>query len=247
MLFSRIFAVSLFFSLLGAVHAETVQSGWIMKNTRAQTRFYVKKGEKPGPTVVIIGGVHGDEAASYLAARELVKWRVESGTLVLVPDGNPPAIRAKKRFVGRNMNALFPGKAKGDLNERLAAQLWNLMRESKPDLVLTLHESRDFYANNPKRYGQTFTYDFHEFDEQFGAVADVLNREIGPKKHHFLLKVEPFETCPTFLAWKWLRAPATSIETSKTLPLATRINYQLKACRAFFDAFGLKISPEAKS
>lgn len=200
-----------------------------------------------GPTVVIIGGVHGDEAAGFLAARELVKWRVEAGTLVLVPDGNPPAIRAKKRFVGRNMNALFPGKANGDGNERLAFALWNLTRDAKPDLVLTLHESRDFYANDPKRYGQTFTYDFHELDEQFGAVAEVVNRKIGPKQHKFLLKVEPFATCPTFLAWKWLRVPATSIETSKKLPLKTRIGYQLAACRAFFDVFGLKISPALKS
>ena len=247
MFWLRILAASLLFSLAVSARAETVQSGFLMRNTPAQTRFWIKKGDLEGPTVVIIGGVHGDEPAGYLAARELANWTVESGTLVLVSDGNVPAIKAKKRFVGRNMNRLFPGKRNGDLNEQLAYELWNLTRDAQPDLVLTLHESRDFYANNPARYGQTFTYDFPELDEQFGRVAEVVNAQIGVKKHRFLLKVDAFPTCPTYCAWKWLRAPATSVETSKTLPLKTRIGYQLAACRAFFDVYGLKISPKTKS
>jgi hypothetical protein len=55
----------------------------------------------------------------------------------------------------------------------------------------------------------------------------------------FLQFVDPFPTCPTYVAWKYLRVPAASIETARPLTLSTRINYQLAAVRGFFDEFGL--------
>lgn len=212
-----------------------------MRQTRYQTPYFVKTGAKPGPTIVVVGGVHGDEPAGFLAARALRRWKVETGTLVLVPDAHIEAIRRRKRGFPRNMNALFPGKANGDSMERLAFEIWNLIKSSKPDLLLTLHESRDFYARNRNRYGQTFTFDFPELQPRFERVAQ--NVFVDERAHRFLMKVEPFPTCPTFCAWKYLRVPATSIETSKTLPLATRVKYQLGACRAFFAEFGLDATP----
>ena len=238
--------IGLFFCVFAALfpaRAETVSDGFVMKNTRYQTPYWVKKGAQNGPTVVVIGGVHGDEPASFLAARQMRNWRVEKGTLVLMPDAHIEAIRHAKRGYPRNMNALFPGKANGDAMERLAFQIWGVIRDSKPDLVLTLHESRDFYVNNLKRYGQTFTFDFEELRPQFGRVAQRLNARIPVKKNHFLLKVEAFKTCPTYCAWRYLRVPATSIETSKTLPLALRIQLQKQATLAFLEDVGLQIAP----
>jgi predicted deacylase len=84
-----------------------MQSGLLMAGTRYQTAYFIKTGEQPGPTIVVIGGLHGDEPAGYLAARELKKWKILSGKLVLVPDSNIEAIRRNVRFYGRNMNRLF--------------------------------------------------------------------------------------------------------------------------------------------
>jgi hypothetical protein len=223
-----------------SARAETLQTGVLRAGTRHQTPYFIKTGAEIGPTVVVIGGLHGDETAGYLAARELRKWTVTRGKLVIVPDANRVAVEANKRFVERNMNRLLPGKPNGDAMERLAFELWDLMKRSKPDLVLTLHESRGFHADDPKRYGQTFTYDFPELSPRFKRVAARVNREIAPPKHRFLQFVDPFPTCPTYLAWKWLKAPATSIETAKPLPLALRIQYQLAALRGFFAEWGLE-------
>lgn len=223
-----------------AARAETLQGGVLMAGTRHQTPYFIKTGEETGPTIVIIGGLHGDEPAGYLAARELRKWTVTRGKLVIVPDANRVAIEAKRRFVGRNMNRLFPGKKNGDAMEKLAFEIWQLTKNSKPDLVLTLHESRGFHADDAKRYGQTFTYDFPELTPRFERVAARVNAGIVPRKNQFLQFVDPFPTCPTYVAWKYLRAPATSIETAKPLPLATRIGYQLAALRGFFVEWGLE-------
>lgn len=210
-----------------------------MAGTSAQTPYFVKSGEEKGPTIVVIGGLHGDEPAGYLAARELKKWTITRGQLVLVPDANALAIKRNARFVGRNMNRLFPGQPKGDAMQRLAAQIWDLIKRSKPDLVLTLHESRGFHSVEPSRYGQTFTYDFPVLSPRFGKVLARVNAGLTVPKHRFSLFVAPFPTCPTYVTTKYLRVPATSIETAKPLPLATRVSYQLAALRAFFDEFGL--------
>ena len=212
-----------------------------MPGTRFQTSYFVKTGAAPGPTIVVVGGVHGDEVAGYLAARQLKKWTVENGTLVVISDANVPAIKANRRFVGRNMNALFPGAKTGDGNQQLAAAIWDLIKQSKPDLLLTLHESRGFYVENRARYGQTFTFDFPTYAPEFGRVADALNQNIAPGRERFSLKIEAFATCPTFCATKYLGIPATSIETARPLPLSRRIDYQLRALRAFFAAWQLGV------
>jgi hypothetical protein len=126
--------------------------------------------------------------------------------------------------------------------QQVAYALWKLTRNSKPQLVLTLHESCDFHADNATRYGQTFTYDFPELTPQFDAVANRVNAKIATRHNHFLQFVKPFPTCPTYVTWKYLHVPATSIETAKPLPLPNRISYQLAALRGFFDTFGLKYS-----
>ena len=238
------FLGAIFFAPLGpTAHAQNQTSGLILPGTIYQTPYYVKTGAQPGPTIIVMGGLHGDETAGYLAARQLRSWKVESGTLVLVPDANVPAIQADRRFVGRNMNALFPGKKDGDGNQRLAYALWQLIKNSKPDLLLTLHESRGFYAENRARYGQTFTFDLPPDRARFARVASAVNTEIAPGREQFRLKMEAFPTCPTYCATKYLGAAATSIETARPLPLARRVDYQLRALSAFFAEWQMQIAP----
>lgn len=221
--------------------AEAMTQSVLSAGTPFQTSCFTLRGDAPGPTIVVIGGMHGDEAAGYLAARQLVKWRITRGTLIVVPDGNPPAIKRRIRQWNGNLNRSFPGNPNATPGSlpHAAAELWKVVADNKPALFLTLHESRDFHANNPARYGQTFTYDFKELWPYFNPALERVNAGIPVKKHKFLHFAKPFETCPTYQAWQHLRVPATSIETSRTLPLATRIRYQLLALMAFFDEFGL--------
>lgn len=191
-----------------------------------------------------MGGLHGDETAGTLAARELKSWNVQSGKLVLVPDANVPAIKANRRFVGRNMNALFPGKKDGDGNQGLAYELWQLIKNSKPDLLLTLHESRGFYSENRARYGQTFTFDFPDDRDRFARVATATNVGIASNREQFRLKMEAFPTCPTYCATKYLGVAATSIETARPLPLSKRVDYQIRALRAFFAEWKMEATPK---
>lgn len=227
----------------GPVGAAPAHGGVLMPGTRYATRYTVKSGAEAGPVVVVIGGLHGDEKAGYLAARQLLAWRITRGTLVVLPDAHKEAIRRNVRAYPSNMNRLFPGKASGSAMERLAYEMFGMIRAADADLLVTLHESRDFHVNDPARFGQTLTYDFPELTPLMRAALDRANPDIGPRKHQFVLFRAPYPGCPTYEAWRRLRVPATTIETSRTLPLSLRVRYQLLMLEALFDAAGLGYEP----
>lgn len=86
----------------------------------------VVRGARPGPRVVIIAGVHGDEFVGPLAvgrlSRELDPLEVR-GTVLLLPIVNRPAFRSIARNTptdGLNLNRTFPGRPDGSFTERLA-------------------------------------------------------------------------------------------------------------------------------
>lgn len=67
----------------------------------------VKSGLRPGKTVAIFCGVHGNERAGILAVDRLAtELEPMAGTVYLVR-ANPPAIEANVRLVNSNLNRLF--------------------------------------------------------------------------------------------------------------------------------------------
>ncbi len=227
----------------GSAHAETVETGLLMSGTPCETKYWTKQGEEEGPRLFVAGGMHGDEVAGYLAAERLVDWQITKGTLILLPRAHQMAIAKGVRAYPGNMNAMFPGDARGDLMHRLAAAIWALMRDSKPDLIVTLHESVGYYREEPTRYGQTLTYDYEVLTPRMQAILDRVNPDIPTERDRFLVKVEAFPHCPTYEAYKWLHVPATSIETCRKLPLETRIRHQLMVLMACMDDLGMDYEP----
>jgi len=101
------------------------------------------RGSQPGPTITLIGGVHGDEYEGALTlhrlAREL-KAETVHGCLLIVPALNSPGIATGRRDLpisGENLDLCFPGKLHGTVGERLAREV--VERLIRPaDLVLDL-------------------------------------------------------------------------------------------------------------
>lgn len=82
------------------------------------------EGSKPGPTVTISGGTHGNEPTGVALAHEMAKMAVEgeieAGTLK-VSLNNPEAVQANQRSVGQNMNLTFgfSGEPTSNTEERV--------------------------------------------------------------------------------------------------------------------------------
>jgi predicted deacylase len=99
--------------------------------TTAEVPLILVHGSRPGPTVVITGGVHGGEFAGIAAtARLAARLRPEdvAGRLVICPVANPPAAYGGRLNVspldGVNINRVFPGDPAGGPTERMAAWLF---------------------------------------------------------------------------------------------------------------------------
>ena len=98
----------------------------------------------PGPTVLVLGGNHGDEYQGQIAAmnlaRELTPEQVR-GRIVIIPSLNFPAARAGTRLSpldGMNMNRAFPGTPEGTVTSQLAHFLTTVLFPLS-DVVIDIH------------------------------------------------------------------------------------------------------------
>ena len=93
-----------------------------MENTPHQTPVFRITGLKEGPTVLIIGGTHGNETAGFEAAHQLLKRFADTppslGTLFFIPEANRQAVLDDSRRIPvpeatdierGNLNRCYPG------------------------------------------------------------------------------------------------------------------------------------------
>jgi predicted deacylase len=103
---------------------------------------HVIDGHKPGPHLLITGGVHGDEFEPMAAVRQLM-WLIRPeelcGHVTLVPVVNEPAFRRGQRTAedGLDLARTCPGREDGSVTERIAWELSKLIRAA--DYYIDLH------------------------------------------------------------------------------------------------------------
>ena len=96
-----------------------------------------------GPTVLLLGGNHGDEHESELILMDLISSLDPSavtGRLIIVPRLSIEASNADTRLWpdGTNLNRVFPGSATGSIQERIAHLLSTVLFPMS-DVVMDLH------------------------------------------------------------------------------------------------------------
>ncbi len=99
-------------------------------------------GHTVGPTLLIFGGIHGDEFEPMAAIRRLAKSIDRAslrGRVVLVPVVNEPAFVRGMRTAedGLDLARTFPGNPSGSITERIAYEATDLI--SKADYFIDLH------------------------------------------------------------------------------------------------------------
>lgn len=101
-------------------------------------------GLAPGPRLIVLGAVHGNETCGTLAIRRVI-GEIESGRLALragqvtfVPVTNPLAYARRQRMGDRNLNRnLAPTDVPGEFEDRVANWLCPLLAQH--DALLDLH------------------------------------------------------------------------------------------------------------
>jgi predicted deacylase len=96
--------------------------------------LHVAHGAKPGPKVLLLAAVHGEEIFAVDVIRRVLREVDRTslrGTIMAIPVGNPPSLEWRTRNTPvdmLNMNRVFPGKAGGWLSERMAAVISEVVR-----------------------------------------------------------------------------------------------------------------------
>jgi predicted deacylase len=103
----------------------------------------IERSKKPGPTVLIIAGIHGDEINGVEIVRQIIAKGInkpKKGTIICIPVINVFGfIHMDREFPdGRDLNRMFPGGKGGSLASRVAHKL---VTEIVPhaDLIIDFH------------------------------------------------------------------------------------------------------------
>ena len=217
----------------------------------------------PGPTVLIVGGIQGDEPGGFHAASLLVTdYKVTKGKMWVVPNLNFQSIIKRSRGVNGDMNRKFAAIQPGDPDYAEVQRIKALIRNPEVDFIFNLHDGSGFYRpkhldkwKNPQRWGQSIIIDqefiktnnYSNVGELSTKVAKAVNKHLLNKEHRYHVKntktrMGNEEMAKTLTYYAINRGnSAVGIEASKSLPTHQRVYYHLHVIEAFLDVLGVSI------
>jgi hypothetical protein len=232
-----------------------VKQDYFGLNDEYETPYFVFKGKKPGPVMILDGGIHGDEIASYMACDSIVKYlNLYSGTLIVIPKTNIKACNINERQVNFDFNHAFPGDLQSDTYEyRLAYEFMWLVDSVKPDLIINLHEARTKWnpkalSDPEKAYGQIVISCIKPFEELLVRAVDNMNKNIpeGDFQYHtHYYSYREYSSLDNFVSK--FNIKSYTVESYRGFAIEDRVKLQLIAALQFMKEIGLDFYyPEIK-
>ena len=152
------------FILPDVIYAQKKVHTVFFEGTDHELHVYNIYGEIPGKTLLLIGGIQGDEPGGFLSADHYADINLAKGNLIVVPRANFKSIVLYQRKVNDDMNRKFAEDRKNNYETKIVEILKKLVNES--DCLLNLHDGSGFYSDkwegperNPTRYGQSIIAD----------------------------------------------------------------------------------------
>ncbi len=219
---------------------------------------------KDGPTLMVIGGIQGDEPGGFSAAALLVThYTIEKGAVWIVPDLNFPSILQRSRGVHGDMNRKFAFLSESDPEYHAVSSVKNIILAPEVDLVLNLHDGSGYYRPEyldkqhcPQRWGQCVIIDQAHVDSpKFGELEDMADIACADVNKGLLDEEHRYRTRNTFTSdgdkemEKSLsyfavcgKKPAFGVEASKDLPAERRAYYHLLVIESFMRQMGIEFT-----
>ena len=234
-------------------------------DTPDELNIYRVYGAKDGRTLMLVGGIQGDEPGGFLSADLYADISLSQGNLIVVPRANFYSIIKNHRGPDGDMNRQFGDPVTARRHERIVKILKELMAEA--DLFLNLHDGSGFFRPtwqsplaNPNRYGQSLIADAATYRTKDGRVLDLqgmagrvldrVNRHIENPRFH--LRFNNHRTAEsssihkeqrlsaTYYALTRCDIPAFGVETSKSLPnVSMKVRHHNLAINAFMEEIGV--------
>ncbi len=223
--------------------------------------FTLHKDGTGGATLLVVGGIQGDEPGGFNAASLLVThYRILDGTLWVVPNLNFESILRRSRGVYGDMNRKFPSAPASDPDYARVEKIKSIITDAQVDYVLNLHDGSGFFRHRredglrgPHRWGQSIIIDQEEMAHpdlgdlaaMARRVAREANRSLIEPDHALHVKNTRTregnrEMAKTLTYFAINRGqPAAGLEASKSLPTHARVYYHLLMVEAYMRRLGI--------
>jgi hypothetical protein len=240
--------------------------------TQLSAKINIIKKENSGSdtTLLVIGGIHGNEPGGYFAASILAThYKILSKNLWVVPNLNSASIIANQRGIHGDMNRKFSTIKANDKDKPIVNAIKKIILKKQVSLVLNLHDGHGFYRQkeqnsifNPNAWGQTCVIDQCSLNkaQPYSNLNDIalevqknVNKKLLQKHHKFNVKNtktkfkdEQMRLSLTYFAVKNDK-PAFAIETSKSLSsISQKVFYQLLTIEEFMKIMHIRYSRDFK-
>lgn len=213
-------------------------------------------------TLLVIGGIQGDEPGGFHAASILTThYTISKGDVWVVPNLNFLSIIKRSRGVHGDLNRKFAAINENDPEFVVVERIKSIILNEDVDMVLNLHDGSGFYnpeyidkLNNPNRWGQSIIIDQEQINApEFGElntiaqkVANNVNSSVNGSNNSYRVKntetasgnIEMAKTLTYFAITN--EKPAFGVEASKTLSKPERVYYHLLVLENFMTEMGIE-------
>ena|GEM_PF-2114928 len=228
----------------------TLTMSALRKGTAFETPVYIYESPNPGPTLVFIGCIHGNERSGHIALTEAIDRgiTISRGRVVIVPAFNKIACEQNRRTLsrsgsalsGKDFNRMFPVGSSPTYT--IAKEMWNLVK-SQPNLAFVV----DFHDGFVNSLGNTLVHSRQtEASKVSRSIRDALNeiRPSGAKGPKWRALTEPISGSLTRKVGRDLGVPAVEVELSGRSPgdpISLRKQYAWRVIRMMGYHYGMAI------
>ena len=220
----------------------------LLPGTRFATQCYLVDSGNPGPTVMIIGGVHGNEPAGAQAAESIRQWPIRNGKMIVIPRANVTGLAAHQRRITElatnlsDLNRDYPRAKQTDNAARgdLAQAIWKIANDRQPDWVLDLHEGFDFHQLNEKSVGSSIIcFPIPAGQLAADAMIAAVNEVITNAQWKFVRRNLPIDGSLARAVGEHLHVPAMILETTDKQPMELRVREHQIMVRQLLKQLGM--------
>jgi hypothetical protein len=248
----RLFKVFLFVVLLQNVYANPKVVGFDL----------IKKGVDDNNTLLVVGGIQGDEPGGFMAASLISShYKITKGSVWVVPNLNFDSIIKRGRGSYGDMNRKFAQILNSDPDYEDIQRVKEYIAQDNVKLILNLHDGSGFYRKeyidnmrSPYRWGQSSIIDqsnlnipqYGNLEEIASRVCNHINKHLIEEDHRYDVRntktkegdVEMEKTL-TYYAINKGKA-AFGNEASKQFPVYKRAYYHILALEEYMRIMGIE-------
>ena len=229
---------------------------------------FIKKGVQDNNTLLVVGGIQGDEPGGFIAASLLAThYTIVKGSVWVVPNLNFYSIIKRCRGPYGDMNRKFAYLPQSDPEYETVSKIKGYIRDENVKLIVNLHDGSGFYRekyidsmHSPYRWGQSSVIDQVSLEgAKYGNLKEISSLVVEHVNKHLIKSEDRYhihntktkdgdiemEKSLTYYAINQGKA-AFGDEATKNQATHKRVYYHLLALEKYMDIMGIEFKRSFK-